>query len=72
MYPTMEQVEEADREQLAKWTRFLPSPGFGSIGKPDFLEAIEREKGIMDRIMERFHELGGMNPKISKKIGWGR
>jgi hypothetical protein len=24
-FPTMEQVEKADREQLAKWYRFLPS-----------------------------------------------
>jgi hypothetical protein len=24
-FPTMEQVEKADREQLARWYRFLPS-----------------------------------------------
>lgn len=59
-YPTMEEVERADRLQLARWYRFLPSPqGRGRIK-------------IIDRICERFEELGGMTPEISKAIGWGR
>ncbi len=57
-YPTPQQVETADRLQLARWYRFLPSP-----------QAEELE--ILNRIIERFKEAGGMDPGISKTIGWG-
>jgi hypothetical protein len=58
-FPTMAQVEAADREQLGRWYRFLPSG-----------ETREQQK-IMDRIAERFKKLGGMTPELSKKIGMG-
>ena len=58
-FPTMDAVEKADREALARWYRFLPS------GQSD------AEHRIMDRIAERFRELGGMTPELSKKIGLG-
>jgi hypothetical protein len=48
-FPTMEQVEKANHEQLARWYRFLPSG-----------DTKEQQK-IMDRIAERFKRLGGMN-----------
>ena len=57
-FPTMEQVEKATREQLARWYRFLPSG-----------DTKEQQK-IQDRIAERFKELGGMTPELSKKIGF--
>lgn len=57
-YPTPSEVEQADREQLAKWHRFLPPP-YGS-----------HQTAIMDCIVYRFDELGGMTPKISKTIGF--
>lgn len=57
-FPTMEQVEKASPEQLAKWYRFLPS------GDTD------EQQRIQDRIGQRFKELGGMTPEISKKIGF--
>lgn len=57
-FPTMEQVEQASHEQLAKWYRFLPS------GDTD------EQQRIQDRIGQRFKELGGMNPALSKKIGF--
>jgi hypothetical protein len=57
-FPTMEQVNEADHEQLARWFRFLPSG-----------DTREQQK-IQDRIAERFKGLGGMNPALSKKIGF--
>ncbi len=57
-YPTIDEVNKADRVQLAKWTRFLPSP--------ETHDEIE----IINRIGERFKQLGGMTPIISKKIGW--
>lgn len=56
--PTMEEVEKADREQICKWWRFLPSP------------ETDAEVKIMNRISERFDELGGFTPEISKRIGW--
>jgi hypothetical protein len=58
-FPTMDQVEKADHEQLARWYRFLPSGN-----------TTEQEK-IMKRIAARFKILGGMTPEVSKKIGFG-
>ena len=58
-FPTMEQVEKADREQLAHWYRFLPSG-----------DTSEQRK-IQPRLAERFQKMGGMTPELSKKIGFG-
>lgn len=58
MFPTLDEVEAADRYQLCRWHRFLPSA--------ETEEAME----IQDRIFERFQELGGFTPEISKQIGW--
>lgn len=70
-YPTIEDVEQADRLQLAKWYRHLPSPGFQM--REISLIAINRqpdsEKKIMARIVERFEEFGGFTPEISKAVG---
>jgi hypothetical protein len=54
-FPTMEQVEEANHEQLARWYRFLSSGDTKEQGK------------IMDRIAERFKRLGGMTPAWRKR-----
>ena len=72
-YPTMEEVEKADRLQLDRWYRFLRSPGACAIGQGSelFERTMNEQKEILDRIMVRFNELGGMNPEISKCIGWG-
>jgi hypothetical protein len=58
-YPSMKDVEDADKEQLARWYRFLPSP--------------EGKSGIevLNKILARFTELGGWNAELSKAIGWG-
>jgi len=56
-FPTIEEVENADKEQLARWYRFLPSG------------ETEADQKIMKRIAERFDKLGGMTPELSKKIG---
>jgi len=56
-FPTLEEVEKADKEQLARWYRFLPSG-----------ETVSDQK-IMKRIAERFEKLGGMTADFSKKIG---
>ena len=56
-FPTVEEVERADKEQLARWYRFLPSGETAADQK------------IMKLIAERFEKLGGMTAKLSKKIG---
>lgn len=72
VYPTLEAVEQASHHQLAYWYRFLPSPGFRYEGSPEFESKLEEECKIQNRILERFHEMGGWNPALSKFIGWGR
>ncbi len=57
-FPTLQDVEKANREQLARWYRFLPSG-----------ETPEQQE-IMDKIAKRFKEQGGMTPDLSKKIGF--
>ena len=56
-FPNINEVEKADKDQLARWYRFLPS------GES------EADQKIMKRIAERFEKLGGMTPDLSKKIG---
>lgn len=56
-FPTMEQVEKASHEQLARWYSFLPCG-----------DTTEQKK-IVDRITQRFKKLGGMTPALEKKIG---
>jgi hypothetical protein len=56
-FPTIEEVERAGKEQLARWYRFLPSG-----------ETLADQK-IMNRIAERFEKLGGMTPELSRQIG---
>jgi hypothetical protein len=77
MYPTIEQVDAADRYQICSWWRFLPSPGSRVLERrgykqEDFNRALEAEAKIMDRISERLKEFGGFTPEISKGLGWGR
>lgn len=57
-FPTMEQVEKADREQIARWYRFLPA------------REITNQQSIVDRIADRFMNMGGMTPGLSKKIAF--
>ena len=68
-YPAMADVERADRETLARWYRFLPSPGHEFVGTTAFQRAFVEENAIMRRIILRFEAMGGMNPAISKRIG---
>jgi hypothetical protein len=58
-FPTMEQVEKATHEQLARWYRFLPSGD------------TPEQKKIMDRLSARFKKLGGMTLAMSEHIGHG-
>ena len=56
-YPTMAQVESADRVQLLRWTRFLPSPS-------------DEKRKVLNRILARQQATGGITPEISKQVGW--
>jgi hypothetical protein len=56
-FPTIQEVEKADKEQLARWYRFLPSGETAA------------DRKIMKRIAERFQKVGGMTTELSKKIG---
>jgi hypothetical protein len=58
-FPTMDRVEKAGHEDLARWFRFLP------VGDTP------EQKKVMKRIEERLKEKGGMTPAISSKIGYG-
>jgi len=70
IYPTMKEVDEAGREQLCRWHRFLPGPGLGSILKPNFQDILEAQVLILNYIETRLMKAGGFTPEISKKIGW--
>ena len=71
-YPSMASVESANREQLCRWHRFLPSPGWGGLNNSleEFQKQMDAEAKIMDRIEERFKQMGGFTPELSKLIGW--
>ena len=69
-YPTLEEVESANRLSLGRWFRFLPSPGMDWINDKDFKEKVKAESKIMERILERFDDLGYMDSTLSKEIGW--
>lgn len=71
MYPSKTQVELASKEQLGRWLRSLPSPGWdaSSRGRDNF-KIVEREnRTILNRVIERFQEMGGWTPELSKQIG---
>jgi len=55
----MEQVDKADREQLARLYRFLPSSD------------TPEQRNIQHRLAERFQKLGGMTAELNRKIGFG-
>lgn len=71
-YPSLNEVEQADRVQLCKWYRFLPAPGFHASNYSHHIyEKIRKEEvTIKDRINQRFRELGGLTEDVSKSMGW--
>jgi hypothetical protein len=71
-YPDLDEIEQADHEQLARWMRFLPSPGTFAIDldRSEFERGLRWESTRLNRIIERFHDAGGWNSQLSKKVGW--
>jgi hypothetical protein len=70
VYPTLNEINQASHYELGKWMRFLQSPGLCAAGEKDFDNVMNREKKLLDRIIERFSEMGGWNPSLSKMVGW--
>ena len=56
-YPTKEEIEKADQQQLAKWYRFLESP------------KNESESELLSLICDKFK---GFSAELSKKVGWDK
>lgn len=65
-YPTMNEVETASHVQLGRWWRFLRSPRMSDL----FYKESEKEREILNRICDRFQELGGFTEEVSKEVGW--
>lgn len=59
-FPSMEQVEIANRDQIARWHCFLDAPRSAS------------EKDIADRIADRLLNMGGLTPGLREKIGFAQ
>ena len=59
-WPTLAEVEKADRVQLARWFRFLPASESND------------QTAVVSLMFQRFGDMGGMTPEISKEIGWGK
>ena len=69
-YPSSIQVEAADKMQLGRWLRHLPSPANHALDRDDFQDVLDAEIKILQRIQDRFKALGGWTPDLSKAIGW--
>ena len=54
-------IDAMAQEEMCRLWRFAPS------GHPVF----NRELPLYDLFKARFDSLGGFNPEISKRIGWG-
>jgi len=67
-YPTMAEVEKADRMQLCKWIRFLPPSSKSRNGKLARMKTILKNEHIINRVMDRLRILGGFTPEISKAL----
>jgi hypothetical protein len=58
IYPTIEQVEQADHEQICRWYRFLRCANNSD------------EVTIINLVHAKWCQFGGTTPEISKRIGW--
>jgi hypothetical protein len=70
-YPTMDQVESANREQIYRWFLCLPIPRLIRVGKGKNLSYVYDPQGVREiftRIYVRWKELGGPDGKIRNKV----
>ena len=71
-YPSLPEVDAATHVQLARWYRFLKSPGMSTIGgdQDRFGDVMIAESDVMRRICYLLDQHGGITTTISKEIGW--
>ena len=70
-YPSLDEVEAADHEQICKWYRHLPSPGDKVPHTlSNYRELVDEQVTIMNLICDKYKSGGGFNSSLSKKIGW--
>jgi hypothetical protein len=70
-YPTPQQVELADREQIYRWFLLLPFPKHLKIKEGKIVKWVwspEYGREIMLRVHKRWEELGGTDPELRNKI----
>jgi hypothetical protein len=70
-YPSLEQVEQADREQIYRWFLLLPIPKLLKTGKGKDIRFTHSPEGsmlIIKRIFARHRELGGRDPEMANRI----
>ncbi|HRF80147.1 MAG TPA: hypothetical protein PL070_08670 [Flavobacteriales bacterium] len=72
----MQEVDAAEKVQLARWHRFLPSPGAGPVlvdGSSEtgeqWQERVDREFAVLARITARLTDAGGWDAQLSKEVG---
>lgn len=70
LYPSLNRVETASPVTLGWWYRFLPSPGLNYVGSSNFSRMYRYEIAILERIIDRLNDAGGMTPTISQAIGY--
>jgi hypothetical protein len=58
VFPTLEQIEKASREELAWWYRFLTPTN-------------DDEQKIIEAVSKKFKAQGGMTLELSHRIGFG-
>lgn len=72
-YPSLPQVEQASHLQICAWYLKLPSPGQEAYDEhrpePYFNAQVAEQKPVLDAIIKRFNDGGGMTPEISKALG---
>lgn len=57
-FPTLAEVDRASADTIRRWYWFLPVP------------RNHEELEVVNAVVDRFLDLGGMTPQASKKIGW--
>ena len=71
-YPNLKEIEEADYETLYGWVLFLPLPYTMKVkeGRKWIKKIIPNDNSqpILDRIRERWQELGGPNHKVAHRL----
>jgi hypothetical protein len=70
-YPTIQEVEVADRETIYRWFLLLPIPRIIKVGKgkdAKYAYSPGNVQKLLDRIYVKWQEFGGHDRNISDKI----